>query len=214
MATEATTAMRVLVIEDQTFLRRRLMARLATSSTIHTVGEGGDGVEALRLACMRRPDAVLLDATLPDGPCATQIQRLRERFPELAIVVLHESPADRDARQLLLAGARAIVEKDASVETLEAALRNAPRPLPVEPAPVPEPTPAAAPLPRPHRLTEREMTVLLLVAKAASNQQIASQLDIREKTVRNHVWHLSAKLGLGSRRDAAQVVASLGLATA
>jgi DNA-binding NarL/FixJ family response regulator len=105
-----------------------------------------------------------------------------------------------------------VVGKEATADTIENALRGRPQRMPIEVFPGPmATTPAPATRALPHRLTERELTVLLLVAKSASNRQIATQLEIREKTVRNHIWHLSAKLGLTRRRDAAEVVASLGL---
>lgn len=212
MTTLGEPTMRVLVIEDQTLLRRRLIARLAERPTIRVAGQGGDGLEALRLVCMYRPDGILLDATLPDHPCVALVERLHERFPELAIVVLHPQHTGREARSLLASGARAVISKDACPESIESALRGrAPR-MPADPVPGPAtPMPSPATRSLPHRLTERELTVLLLVAKSASNRQIATQLEIREKTVRNHIWHLSAKLGLTRRRDAAELVASLGL---
>jgi DNA-binding NarL/FixJ family response regulator len=204
--------LRVLVIEDQTLLRRRLIARLAESATLRVAGEGGDGLEAQRLTSMYRPDAILLDATLPDVPCVTLVERLHRRFPELAIVVLHPQHTSREARSVLASGARAVVGKEATADAIENALRGRPQRISVEVFASPlATTPAPAMKALPHRLTERELTVLLLVAKSASNRQIATQLEIREKTVRNHIWHLSAKLGLTRRRDAAEVVASLGL---
>ena len=212
MTTLGEPTLRVLVIEDQTLLRRRLIARLAETPTIRVAGEGGDGLEARRLACMHRPDAILLDATLPDCSCATLVEQLHQRFPEAAIVVLHPQHASREARSILASGARAVINKEATVETIESALRGHPQRMPVEVfSSPPPPGPALGNRTLPHRLTERELTVLLLVAKSASNRQIATQLEIREKTVRNHIWHLSAKLGLTRRRDAAEVVASLGL---
>lgn len=216
MTTLGDPELRVLVIEDQTLLRRRLIARIAGCPTLRVAGEGGDALEARRLACMRRPDAILLDATLPDVPCAAAVEQLHRRFPHIAIVVLHPDQLSREARGLLACGARAVISKDAGTETIENALRGRSQPIPEEtPAPVPAvPAPTGRPAatkPLPHRLTERELTVLLLVAKSASNRQIANQLEIREKTVRNHVWHLSTKLGLTHRREAAEVVASLGL---
>lgn len=202
----------VLVIEDQTLLRRRLMGRLAELPTVRIVGEGGDGLEAFRLTCMYRPDAILLDATLPDIPCIALAERLHQRFADLAIVVLHPQHTSREARSLLMAGARAVISKDAGPDVIEGALRGQAQRMPPEIFPSPATTaPTAMTKALPHRLTERELTVLLLVAKSASNRQIATQLEIREKTVRNHIWHLSAKLGLTRRRDAAEVVASLGL---
>lgn len=212
MITLGESTLRVLVIEDQTLLRRRLIARLAESSTIRVAGEGGDGLEAWRLASMYRPDAILLDATLPDGPCAAVVERLHNRFPAISIVVLHPQHTSREARSLLLCGARAVLSKEAGVESMERALQGRAQRMPADILPDPivtTPSPATKALP--HRLTERELTVLLLVAKSASNRQIATQLEIREKTVRNHIWHLSAKLGLTRRRDAAEIVASLGL---
>ncbi len=212
MTTLGASTLRVLVIEDQTLLRRRLIARLAESPTIRVAGEGGDGLEAQRLTCMYRPDAILLDATLPDVSCLTLVERLHQRFPDLAIVVLHPQHTSREARSVLASGARAVIGKEATADTIENALLGRPQRMPIEIFPGPlatTPTPATKALP--HRLTERELTVLLLVAKSASNRQIATQLEIREKTVRNHIWHLSAKLGLTRRRDAAEVVASLGL---
>lgn len=204
--------LRVLVIEDQTLLRRRLVERLAGCPSIHVAGQGGDAREARRLACMHHPDAILLDGTLPDAPCAVTVERLRQRFPEMGIVVLHPDPLSQPARALLTSGARAVIDKQAGVEMIEAAVQG--RSILPEEAFSPPAAPAEPPVAcraLPHRLTERELTVLLLVAKSASNRQIATQLEIREKTVRNHIWHLSAKLGLNHRRDAANVVASLGL---
>ncbi|MBO0701442.1 MAG: response regulator transcription factor [Candidatus Dormibacteraeota bacterium] len=211
MTTLGESTLRVLVIEDQTLLRRRLIERLAESPTLRIAGEGGDGLEARRLACMYRPDAILLDATLPDGPCGDVVERLHRRFPSIAIVVLHPEPNGREARSLLASGARAVISKEAGPRSIEGALQGRPQRMPADifPAPV-SPSPASTAKALPHRLTERELTVLLLVAKSASNRQIANQLEIREKTVRNHIWHLSAKLGLTRRRDAAEVVASLG----
>lgn len=212
MTTLGEPTLRVLVIDDQTLLRRRLIARLASRPAIRIAGEGGDGLEAVRLTCMYRPDGILLDATLLDCPCATLVERLHQRFPELAIVVLHPQHTSREARSLLASGARAVIGKEASAESIENALRGHAQRIPAEIFSSPttdNPSPATKALP--HRLTERELTVLLLVAKSASNRQIATQLEIREKTVRNHIWHLSAKLGLTRRRDAAEVVASLGL---
>lgn len=216
MTTLGESELRVLVIEDQTLLRRRLIARLAECPTLRIAGEGGDAVEARRLACMRRPDAILLDATLPDSSCAAAVELLHRRFPQIAIVVLHPDHLRRDARTLLASGARAVINKQAGIETIESALRGRSQPIPEEVAAPALEAPAAGARPLatrslPHRLTERELTVLLLVAKSASNRQIANQLEIREKTVRNHIWHLSAKLGLNHRREAAEVVASLGL---
>ncbi|MBO0708731.1 MAG: response regulator transcription factor [Candidatus Dormibacteraeota bacterium] len=212
MTTFGEPTLRVLVIEDQTLLRRRLIARLAERPAIRVVGEGGDGLEAHRLTCMYRPDGILLDATLPDSSCATLVERLHERFGALAIVVLHPQHTSREARSLLASGARAVISKEAGPESIESALRGHVQRIPAEifsSCADTAPSPVTKALP--HRLTERELTVLLLVAKSASNRQIATQLEIREKTVRNHIWHLSAKLGLTRRRDAAEVVASLGL---
>ncbi len=212
MTTLGEPTLRVLVIEDQTLLRRRLIARLAERPSIRIAGEGGDGLEAQRLTSMYRPHGIILDATLPDTPCATLVERLHERFPDLAIVILHPQHTSRDARSLLASGARAVIGKEAGPESIESALRGHAQRMPAEIFPCPA-TASSLPATKalPHRLTERELTVLLLVAKSASNRQIATQLEIREKTVRNHIWHLSAKLGLTRRRDAAEVVASLGL---
>jgi DNA-binding NarL/FixJ family response regulator len=207
MLRERTTP-QVVVIEDQTFLRLGIVRRLSDAGGLEVAGQGGDGLEAERLCSMHRPDVVLLDISLPDTPCAATICRLRRRFPDLRVVLLIDAGQDRRVQEALEAGAVAWVAKDAPPSVLSATLERAPAP------PKPEviacaPSPAGV-----SRLTERETMVLRMLAADHTNQQIAHQLGIREKTVRNHVWHVYMKLGMASRGDASRYATGEGLLSA
>ena len=220
MLRERTTP-QVVVIEDQTFLRLGIVRRLSDAGGLEVAGQGGDGLEAERLCSMHRPDVVLLDISLPDTPCAATICRLRRRFPDLRVVLLIDAGQDRRVQEALEAGAVAWVAKDAPPSVLSATIERAlarPLPLPsLERAPAPPKPEVIACAPSPagvSRLTERETMVLRMLAADHTNQQIAHQLGIREKTVRNHVWHVYMKLGMASRGDASRYATGEGLLSA
>jgi DNA-binding NarL/FixJ family response regulator len=202
---------RVVVADDQRVVREGLALVLGLLPDVDVVGAAADGAEAVELAVALRPDIVLMDLRMPrcDGVEATR--RLRERAPEIRVVVLTTYSDDRSVLEALRAGARGYLTKEAGGEEIRAALRRVlDDGAALDPAvqhhvlkALTEP-PERKPGELPDGLTPREAEVLGLIAGGLSNGEIAARLYISEGTVKSHVNHLLAKAGV---RDRAQAVA-------
>jgi DNA-binding NarL/FixJ family response regulator len=206
---------RVLVADDQRVVRDGLVMVLGLLDDVEVVGAATDGNEAVAMAAELHPDVVLMDLRMPrcDGVEATR--SLRERLPEVKVVVLTTYADDRSVLDALRAGARGYLTKDAGGPEILAALRQvrddraAIDPavqhhlldaLAVAPSPTRRNPP---PSPLPDALTAREAEVLSLIAAGMSNAEIAAHLVVSEGTIKSHVNHLFAKIGA---RDRAQAV--------
>jgi DNA-binding NarL/FixJ family response regulator len=182
---------------------------------VEVVGDAAGGEEAVRLAAALRPDVVLMDLQMPglDGIEATR--RIRAANPNAAVLILTTFGDDERVRDALQAGAIGYLLKDVLKDELLRAIRAAARGMPTldpraqrllmrqvsDPAPV---SPFAA-------LTPRELDVLRLVARGASNKQIAAQLSISRGTVTGYVSAVLPKLGVGDRTGAALFAVKNGL---
>jgi DNA-binding NarL/FixJ family response regulator len=209
--TEPVKDIRVVVADDQRVVREGLALVLGLLPDVDVVGSAADGAEAVELAVALRPDIVLMDLRMPrcDGVEATR--RLRERAPEIRVVVLTTYSDDRSVLEALRAGARGYLTKEAGGEEIRAALRRV-----LDDGAALDPavqhhvlkalteSPAQKPGELPDGLTPREAEVLGLIAGGLSNGEIAVRLYISEGTVKSHVNHLLAKTGV---RDRAQAVA-------
>ncbi|MFD9950138.1 response regulator [Nonomuraea sp. NPDC059023] len=204
---------RVLVVDDQVLVRAGLRLLLETGAGLVTIGEAGDGLEAVRRSHELRPDVVLMDLHMPgmDGVAATE--RIVAELPGTKVLALSTFDLEEHVVAALRAGASGFLPKDASPEELIEGIRIvhrgeaavAPRLLIgligsfVRPARrrAPEvPSELSA-------LTERERRVLELIAHGLSNGQIAQETNLSLSTVKNRVSELFAKLGV---RDRAQAV--------
>jgi DNA-binding NarL/FixJ family response regulator len=202
------TAIRVLLADDQRVVREGLALVLGLLPDVEVVGAAGDGAEAVELAVRLRPDIVLMDLRMPrcDGVEATR--RLRQRAPEVRVVVLTTYSDDRSVLEALRAGAKGYLTKEAGGEEIRAALQRVlDDGAALDPAvqhhvlnALTRPPPVKAD----ELLTPREVEVLRLIAGGLSNGEIAARLFISEGTVKSHVNHLLAKIG---GRDRAQAVA-------
>ncbi|MCE9576046.1 MAG: response regulator transcription factor [Deltaproteobacteria bacterium] len=214
------TAIRVLLVDDQTLFRAGLRTLLSTRDEVLVVGEAGDGQQALRLAGELRPDVVLMDLKMPvlDGVATTR--RLRVQLPDCQVVALTTFEDDALVFEVLRAGAVGYLLKDAPVERLVEAIRAAARRESVlQPSVASKvlaelsrlasaPAPDASPL---ARLSDREREVLRLIARGASNKEIAAALFVTEGTIKNHVTSILAKLEVDDRTQAALRARDLGL---
>ncbi|MEO3928536.1 response regulator [Plantactinospora sp. CA-294935] len=208
----------VLVVDDHAVVRRGLRAYLEVVDGIDVIAEAGDGQEALdRIARLtieqRAPEVVLMDLVMPrmDGIAATR--EIARRHPEVRVVVLTSFGEVERVQTALQAGAAGYLLKDAEPEEVMQAIFAAARG---------EVHLDAAVTRRLTRqmvsrdvglsaLTPRERDILALVAQGRSNQQIAEQLVISERTARTHVSHVLSKLNLSSRTQAALVAIREGL---
>jgi DNA-binding NarL/FixJ family response regulator len=206
--------LRILLVDDQALIRRGLTAILKLEPTIEIVGEAENGQAALALVESLKPDVVLMDVRMPvmDGVAATR--QITQRFPEVKVLVLTTFDDTEYVAQALQCGAAGYLLKDTPIEELVKAIelvhkgytQLAPglaQKLLIQSTPKPTPPP-----PEWETLTPREQEILRLIAAGASNREIAQQLFISEKTVKNHVTSILSQLGLRDRTQAAIFVHS------
>jgi DNA-binding NarL/FixJ family response regulator len=206
---------RVLIADDQRVVREGLAMVLGLLDDVDVVAAAVDGTEAVALAADLHPDVVLMDLRMPrcDGIEATR--QLREREPDIKVVVLTTYADDRSVIDALQAGARGYLTKDASGAEIRKALEDVLADHAViDPAvqhhlvdaiasepPLQSKSPASR---LPDGLTSREVEVLSLIAGGLSNTEIAERLVVSEGTVKSHINHVFAKI---DARDRAQAVA-------
>jgi DNA-binding NarL/FixJ family response regulator len=205
---DAPARIRVLLADDHAVVRRGLRGFFELLDDIEIVGEAADGSEAVALVETLRPDVVLMDLLMPvmDGIAATG--EIKRRFPEVEVVALTSFIEEERVTAALEAGASGYLLKDADADDVAVAIRRAhagevhldpqvARLLARRIRTRRDEPPAHEPL------TEREREVLALVAKGHSNKEIATLLDITERTARTHVSNILGKLDLASRTQAA-----------
>jgi DNA-binding NarL/FixJ family response regulator len=202
---------RVLIANHQPIVRYALKSLIATEPDLQVIGETDDGGEAVRMARQLRPDAVLIDLSMPtlDGLSATR--KIRADLPNTQVVVTSGVDEDVVAVEAIRAGATAYLLKDARIDELLRAIRGAGT------GQIALPAQTAARMLRPlggqDALSHREAEVVHLVAHGLANKQVARQLGIGESTVKTHVSGILSKLGLATRTQLALYATRNGLAS-
>jgi DNA-binding NarL/FixJ family response regulator len=204
-------AIRVLLVDDHPIVRAGLRSLFPSGQDVEIVGEAATGDEAVALARHLRPEVVLCDLRLGDGIDGVEVtRRLRALDGPPAVVML--TTFDRDAEILgaVEAGAAGYLLKDSAAHDIVAAIRAAASGQFVL---SPELTSRMANVMRAPRvtLTDRELEVLRLLGTGASNREIAKALFVSEATVKTHLVHVFAKLGVESRSRAVAVARESGI---
>ena len=204
---------RVLVVDDHAVVREGLRAFLELQDGVEVVGEAADGAEGLAAAERLRPDVVLMDLVMPGLDGLAAMRALRERLPATRAIVLTSFLDDDKLLPALRAGAAGYLLKNAPPAEVVRAVRAAHSGEavldPVVAARLLEELARdAEPL---DRLTPREREVLVLLGRGFPNKRIAQDLGLSEKTVKTHVGHVLAKLGVSDRTQAAVVAVRAGL---
>lgn len=199
---------RVLVAEDQSLVRRGLVAIVNMEEGTLVIGEAADGAEAVELWRSLKPDVVLMDLRMPDTDGLDAIRLIRAEDPRAAIIILTTYDHDEDVYAGLRAGARAYLLKDVQPEELFKCIRAVHRGETYLQSKI------AAKLAlrvQEEALTDREVQILALLAEGKSNKSIAHALFISESTVKTHLKSLFTKLDATSRAEAIAFAARRGL---
>jgi NarL family two-component system response regulator LiaR len=205
----------VLLVDDHAVVREGLRTFLELQDGIEVVGEAADGEEGVREAERLRPDVILMDLVMPKLDGVEAMRELRRELPESRVIVLTSFAEDDRLLPAIQAGAAGYLLKDVRPTELARAVRaaHAGEAL-LDPAVAARLVEAIAQAPGEEpveRLTPREREVLEMIGRGLPNKLIARRLEVSEKTVKNHVTHLLAKLGVSDRTQAALYAARTGL---
>jgi DNA-binding NarL/FixJ family response regulator len=208
---------RVLIVDDHAVVREGLRTFLELQDGIAVVGEAADGREAVRQAVALEPDVIVMDLVMPGTDGVQAMRSLHDHGSRSRVIVLTSFLDDDRLMPAIEAGAAGYLLKDVEPAELARAVRTA-----HEGEAVIDPTvagrllrtlaePRASRAADGERLTRREREVLELIAAGRSNKRIALELGIAEKTVKTHVGHVLAKLGVTDRTQAALLAVQTGL---
>jgi DNA-binding NarL/FixJ family response regulator len=203
----------LLIVDDHPVVRDGLRGMFSVDPRFEVLGEAGDGAEAITAAEKLQPDVILMDLRMPKTDGVTAIKELAKRGVPARVLVLTTYDTDSDVLSAIEAGATGYLLKDTPREELFRAVEAA-----AQGQAVLSPTvatrlmgqmrqPASAPL------SQRELEVLELIAQGSTNREAAKQLFISEATVKTHLLHVYAKLGVSDRAAAVATAFSHGYLT-
>jgi DNA-binding NarL/FixJ family response regulator len=210
---EKTQIIRVLIADDHAVARAGIRAALEKAPDIQIVGEAQDGAEVRQLVTELRPDVLLLDLRMPDLQPSKLEAWVRQRYPEIATLVLTAHDWDAYLTAMIEAGVAGYLIKSERLDQLVESIRCAARG---------EVFITERQLARAYqwrievgerwgKLTQRERQVLRLMADGLDNATIAEELDVSANTVRCHVGHIYSKLKVANRAEVIALVSKHGL---
>ena len=206
--------LRLLVVDDHEVVRQGLVSLLERREHFQVVAEAGTAAEAVEMARKFEPDIVVMDVRLPDGSGIEACREIRAEFPATRVVILTSYPDEEAVLSAIIAGASGYLLKQIRGRDLVSALENVGRGESLL-----DPAVTEKVLDRVRRiatgtytdelaqLTQQEQKILLLVAEGKTNKEIASEVFLSDKTVKNYVSSILSKLNLERRAQAAAFVA-------
>jgi DNA-binding NarL/FixJ family response regulator len=203
----------VLIVDDHPIVRDGLRGIFTGDERFDVVGEAANGAEAIALAEARQPDVVLMDLRMPEVDGVTAIAELARRGVSSRVLVLTTYDTDSDVLPAIEAGATGYLLKDAPREELFRAVEAAAKGQAVLSPAVATRLMGQMRAPATELLSQRELEVLSLIARGSTNREAAERLFISEATVKTHLLHVYAKLGVKDRAAAVAVAFERGLLT-
>jgi two-component system response regulator DevR len=206
--------LRLLVVDDHEVVRQGLVSLLDRREHFQVVAEAGTAAEAVEMARKFEPDLVVMDVRLPDGSGIEACREIRAEFPATRVVILTSYPDEEAVLSAIIAGASGYLLKQIRGRDLISALEAVGRGESLL-----DPAVTEKVLDRVRRiatgtytdemaqLTQQEQKILLLVAEGKTNKEIASEVFLSDKTVKNYVSSILSKLNLERRAQAAAFVA-------
>ncbi|MGH2408177.1 MAG: response regulator [Candidatus Limnocylindrales bacterium] len=214
MSATATRPLRIVVVDDHEVVRQGLVALLGRKEGFQVVGEAGTVEEALSVVRRFQPDLVVMDVRLPDGSGIEACRELRAELPATRVVILTSYPDEEAVLSAIIAGASGYLLKQIRGRDLVAALESVGHGESLL-----DPAVTEKVLERVRRLasgtdvdelrslTAQEQRILLLVAEGKTNKEIAAEVFLSDKTVKNYVSSILSKLNLERRAQAAAFMA-------
>lgn len=212
----STPSLSLLIVDDHEVVRHGLAALLGRRPEFHVVAEAGTVAEAVKAARRFRPNLVVMDVRLPDGSGVEACREIRAEMPDTRVVMLTSYPDEDAVLSAIIAGASGYLLKQVRARDLVAALEAVGRGESLL-----DPAVTGRVLERIRRiatgdqpdelaqLTSQEQKILLLVAEGKTNKQIAAEVFLSDKTVKNYVSSILAKLNLERRAQAAAYMAHI-----
>jgi len=201
------TAIRILLVDDHAVVRSGLSKFLMVNKDLELVGEASDGVEAVQMAGLHKPDVILMDLMMPGMDGITATREIHQKYPQIRVIALTSFSEQNMVQGALQAGAIGYLQKNVTAAELGNAIRSAHTgrmTLSPEAAQV-----LANAVAQPHiqgnELTERERDVLKGMVDGLNNNEIAEKLFISLGTVKFHISNIFQKLGVDSRVEAVKM---------
>ena len=199
---------RLLVVDDHTVVREGLAAILANYPDIEVIGQAADGIQAVEIIKKEKPDVVLLDMMMPNQDGLTSIPKIKEASPNTRILVVTAFAENDMVYQAIKAGALGFILKDATRDQLMQAIRDvndgrASLQPSIAVKLIQEINHPTELLYTADPLTRRELETIRLIARGLSNQEIADELVVNERTIAKYVSSILDKLQLANRTQAA-----------
>jgi len=205
------TPIRIVIADDHPIVRSGLMGLLASQEDFAVVAEASDGRELVTAVQRTRPDVVLTDLRMPELDGVGAIREMCAAHPGLKVLVLTTYDTDADILRAVEAGATGYLLKETPREELFGAIRATALGKSVLSPSVASRLVGRARDPGEKALSAREIEVLMLVARGTSNKLIARALEIGETTVKTHLLHIFAKLGVDDRTAAVTTAVERGI---
>ncbi len=205
---------RVFLLDDHEIVRRGLADLIGLQSDLEVVGEAGTAADAITRITASQPDVAVLDVRLPDGNGVEVCREVRSLFPNIHVLMLTSYTDDEALFNAIMAGASGYVLKEIRGTDLITAIRQV-----AAGNSLLDPSVTERVLERLRNgntknselsgLTEQEKTILTLIGEGMTNRQIGEKMHLAEKTIKNYVSGLLAKLGMERRTQAAAYIARL-----
>jgi len=212
------TVLRLLVVDDHEVVRQGLVSMLGRREGFQVVAEAGTAADAIELAQKFQPDLVIMDVRLPDGSGIEACREIRSQLPATRVVILTSYPDEEAVFSAIVAGASGYLLKQIRARDLVSAIESVGRGESLL-----DPAVTEKVLERVRRiatgtehdelaqLTQQERKILMLVAEGNTNKEIADEVFLSDKTVKNYVSSILSKLNLQRRAQAAAYVARRGM---